>query len=105
MARRLTLAAAAARDLLAARRWLTQPGAGERAARRLGVLAGAVQDLRQHPCRWPLGEHEGVRERAVEGYRIAYEVQPDTGEDRTAGDVTVLRVWGPGQDHPDPRGR
>ena len=44
-----------------------------------------------------------MRERPVEGYRVAYEVRPDTGEDRTAGDVTVLRVWGPGQDRPDPR--
>jgi hypothetical protein len=39
-----------------------------------------------------VGEHQGVRERPVEGYRIAYEVEPDTGKDRTAGDATVLRV-------------
>lgn len=44
-----------------------------------------------------------MRERHVEGHRIAYEVEPDTGEDATAGDVTVLRVFGPGQDRTDPR--
>ena len=27
-----------------------------------------------------------------------YEVIPDTGRDETAGDVRVLRVFGPGQD-------
>ncbi len=83
---------------------MTQPGAGGRAARRLAALAAAVQDLRRHPCRWPQGEHPGVRERHVEGYRVAYEVVPDTGDDATAGDVTVLRVFGPGQDRTEPQG-
>jgi len=31
------------------------------------------------------------------GYRAIYEVDPDTGQNRTAGDVVVLRVYGPGQ--------
>ena len=101
--RRLTIVRAAARDLAGARQWLTQRGAGERAARRLLALGAAVQDLREHPCRWPVGESAGVRERPVEGYRIAYEVVPDTGDDATAGNVNVLRVWAPGQDRTDPR--
>jgi plasmid stabilization system protein ParE len=101
--RQLTIAAAAVRDLDAARRWLTQPGAGARAARRLAALAAAVQDLQEHPCRWPVGELAGLRGRHVEGHRIVYEVAPDTGDDATAGDVTVLRVFGPGQDRTDPR--
>ena len=46
----------------------------------------------------------GVRERHVEGYRVAYEVAADTGSNTTAGDVTVLRVFGPGQQRTDPRG-
>lgn len=101
--RQLNIAAAAVRDLDAARRWLTQPGAGERAARRLLALASAVQDLQEHPCRWPVGERAGLRERPVEGYRILYVVTPDTGGDATAGDVTVLRIFGPGQERTDPR--
>jgi hypothetical protein len=31
------------------------------------------------------------------GYRVLYEVYPDTGHSETAGDVRVLRVFGPGQ--------
>ena len=103
--RRLTIVRGAARDLDSARRWLTQPGAGGHAARRLAALGAAIRDLREHPCRWPKGEHTGVRERHVEGHRVSYEVVPDTGDDATAGDVTVLRVFGPGQDRTDPRSR
>lgn len=95
--RRLAVALGAARDLEEARRWLTQPGAGPRAAQRLAALRAAVQDLRRHPCRWPVGEHAGLRERHVEGYRVVHTVAPDTGDNATAGDVTVLRVRGPGQ--------
>jgi hypothetical protein len=32
------------------------------------------------------------------GYRALYEIVPDTGRNRTAGNVRVLRVFGPGQD-------
>lgn len=101
--RQLIITVAAVRDLAAARRWLTQPGAGARAARRLAALATAVQDLQGHPCRWPVGELAGLRQRHVEGHRIVYEVAPDTGNDATAGNVTVLRIFGPGQDRTDPR--
>jgi hypothetical protein len=31
------------------------------------------------------------------GCRALYDVFPDTGRDETAGDVIVLRVYGPGQ--------
>jgi hypothetical protein len=31
------------------------------------------------------------------GYQALYEVLPDTGRDETAGNVLVLRVFGPGQ--------
>jgi hypothetical protein len=43
-------------------------------------------------------EHPGTRELPCEGgYRALYEVHPDTGRSETAGDVRVLRVFGPGQ--------
>jgi hypothetical protein len=32
-----------------------------------------------------------------EGYRVIYRVDPDTGNNDTAGEVLVLRVFGPGQ--------
>jgi plasmid stabilization system protein ParE len=61
-------------DLDAIASWLTQPGAGSTARRRLtGELPRSG------------------------GYRALYRVTPDTGRDETAGDVRVLRVFGPGQ--------
>jgi hypothetical protein len=31
------------------------------------------------------------------GYRVLYRLDPDTGSNDTAGDIRVLRVFGPGQ--------
>jgi len=85
-------------DLDAATRWLTQPGSGRRARRRLTAIWAAIERLREHPCRYPVGQHRGVRELPCEGgYRALYRVHPDTGRDETAGDVSLLRVFGPGQ--------
>jgi plasmid stabilization system protein ParE len=85
-------------DLNAARRWLTQPGSGTRARRRLAAIWSSIEDLREHPCRYPASQHPGVRELPCDGgYRALYQVHPDTGRDETCGDVRVLRVFGPGQ--------
>ena len=85
-------------DLAAISRWLTQSGSGVAAQRRLASVWADIEGLREHPCRFPIGHHEGVRELPCGGgYRALYEVAPDTGREETAGDVTVLRVFGPGQ--------
>jgi plasmid stabilization system protein ParE len=85
-------------DLDAAKRWLTQPGSGPAAHRRLASMWAAIEALRDHPCRYPVGQHRGVRELPCPGgYRALYRVHPDTGRDETAGEVRVLRVFGPGQ--------
>lgn len=98
MPRKLIYAPRALADLDAIRRWLTQPGSGPAARRRLIALRAAINRLRQHPCLYPAGEHRSVRELLCEGgYRALYEVHPDTGQSETAGDVQVLRVFGPGQ--------
>ncbi len=97
MSRTLAISAAAARDLETVRQWLKQRGAGEVAAKRLANIRSAVKELRLYPCKWPEGEHPGVRERPIEGYMIMYEVYPDTDDNRTAGNVEVLRVFGPHQ--------
>jgi hypothetical protein len=39
----------------------------------------------------------GTRERPVEGHRIIYRVTPDTNDNRTAGNVQVLRIRRPYQ--------
>jgi len=42
--------------------------------------------------------HDGVRELPCDGgYRALYRVIPDTGRSGTAGNVLLLRVFGPGQ--------
>ena len=86
-------------DLDAAALWLTQPGSGPRAWRRLAAIYESIEHRRETPCLWPAGRHPGTRELPCEGgYGAIYEVHPDTGQNRTAGDVVMPRVSGPGQD-------
>jgi len=42
-----------------------------------------------------VGDHPGVRDVPVEGYRIMYEIHPDIEDDAAASEVRVLRVFGP----------
>ena len=98
MPRKLDYTDEAIDDLEAIRRWLTQPGAGAAARRRLRAIRAAINRLRRQPCLHGFGEHAGVRELPCEGgYQALYEVHPDTSRSETAGDVLVLRVFGPGQ--------
>jgi len=96
--RSVTISPEAAADLIAARRWLLQPGAGQVARRRLRNIRGSIRALRQAPCLWAIGDHPDIREIPVEGYRVLYMVEPDTGSNETAGDVIVLRLFGPWQE-------
>jgi plasmid stabilization system protein ParE len=97
--RELIYAPEALADLEEATGWLIQPGSGPKAWRRLAALRDSIERLREHPCLWPISQHASVRELPCEGgYRALYEVFPDTGRNDTAGDVIVLRVFGPGQD-------
>jgi plasmid stabilization system protein ParE len=99
MPRELSYTDKALADLDAARRWLTQPGSGPVARRRLAAIGAAIEGLLDHPCLHPAGQHRGVRELpCAGGYRVLYRIIPDTGRDETAGDVQVLRMFGPGQD-------
>jgi plasmid stabilization system protein ParE len=99
VARALIYASEALADIDAAAVWLTQPGSGQRARRTLAAIRAAIRRLREHPCLWPIGDHPGVRELpCAGGYRALYRVHPDTSRNDTAGDVRVLRVFGPGQD-------
>ena len=102
MPRKLDYTNEAIEDLEAIHRWLTQSGSGSRARRRLAAIRAAINGLRDSPCIYPAGQHPGVRERPCDGgYRALYEVRPDTGHNETAGDVLVLRVFGPGQTRSD----
>jgi hypothetical protein len=65
----------------------------------MAAIRTDIRRLKQSPCLYPVGQYAGVRELpCAGGYRALYEVHPDTGRDETAGDVLVLRVYGPGQD-------
>jgi plasmid stabilization system protein ParE len=89
---RVVPSSAAARDLVRAHEWLTQPGAGQAARRTLLAIEAAIKGLRMDHHRWPGSDHEGARERRVGSYTIIYRI------DGPAGTVNVLRVFGPFQD-------
>lgn len=97
MARSLRFADRALDDLSDMRRWLTQPGSGPAARRRLNSILATIRGLRRAPCLFARGEHPGTRAVTAHGYTIIYRVTPDTGDSRTAGDVMVLQIFGPGQ--------
>jgi len=80
----------------AIRRWQTQPGSGAAAKQRVKTIVAAIRRLRRTPCLYGGGELPGTRELAAAGHRIVYQVDPDTGDNRTAGNVLLLRVYGPG---------
>lgn len=68
-----------------------------RAAAKWKLVRQSIRNLKDSPCRWPEGDHQGVRELPVAGYRVMYEIDPDTDDNETAGDVRLVRVFGPGQ--------
>jgi plasmid stabilization system protein ParE len=95
--RSVSLADEATDDLIAIRRWQFQPGSGPAAKRRVQAILRTIEGLRHHPCLYARGDQPGTREVSSEGHRIVYVVDPDTGRNANAGDVTVLHVFGPGQ--------
>lgn len=86
------VSARAEADLLAARRWLTQPGSGLKARLRMARIGRAVTELQFTPGRWPMGPADGTRQRLVEGYTIVYRIDAHRLE------VRIMRVFGPYQD-------
>jgi plasmid stabilization system protein ParE len=98
MPRRLAYSDAAVDDIERMRRWFSQPGAGDIAKKRALRIAHAIRELQRDPIAWPPGPHRGTRQRHIEGYTVVYRVVPDTNDRRTAGDVYIVRLFGPGQD-------
>ncbi|MBM3512270.1 MAG: hypothetical protein FJX59_00985 [Alphaproteobacteria bacterium] len=96
---KLLLAEAAERDFESAEDWLTRPGSGLRAQRKLSALIIAVSNLIIDGRRWPIYLPAGnprIRKRSIEGFTIIYEiVEPvptDSGED-----IFIHAIYGPGQ--------
>jgi len=73
-------------------------GAGPKARKRYLALATGIRALRLHPCRYRRNpDLPGTRVFSVAGYRVIYNVHPDTDDNITAGDVRVLLVRHPGE--------
>ncbi|MGH7044281.1 MAG: type II toxin-antitoxin system RelE/ParE family toxin [Acetobacteraceae bacterium] len=88
MNRKLRFADRAISDIAGVVAWLTQPGAGSRANRRLQRIFSAIRSLPDHPERHPADQWER-REFNVEGHRVRFMVRAD--------EILVLRIFGPGQ--------
>ncbi len=99
MARRVRLSARASADLQRIAIWYSQPGSGGAAQARLDRIARAIATLGAMPCAFRVGTRPGTRQMLRAEHRFIFRVQPDTGDNRTAGDVLVLRVLGPGQEY------
>ena len=94
---RLSVSEAASIDLEQMREWLTQSGAGGRAATRLKSILDALERLAEAPHLWPAGDVPGTQECKLGGYVVVYRANC-AGPGRTgATEVEVLRVFGPGQ--------
>lgn len=88
----------AVRDLVAIQHWQMQPGHGPRAIQRLQRIRQAVDRLTAYPSLGTPGAHPGTRELFVAGgHCVVYRLDPDTNDTLTAGDVLILRIFGPGQ--------
>jgi plasmid stabilization system protein ParE len=98
MARKVTTGPAAARALKRAKRWLCQPGSGKEGKRRWDALRNSRRALTLSPY---LGleslEVPGHRLLVISGYRLIYQVYPDTGDSKTVGDIRIVAVFGPGE--------
>lgn len=97
MARRVSFSIPGQRDLGAVTRWYQQSGSGISAKTRLQRIKSAVAGLALNPCSYREGVIEGTRELICERHRILFRVEPDTGDNVTAGNVEILRILGPGQ--------
>jgi hypothetical protein len=75
-----------------------QPGSGAAGAKRWDALKQARNSLRNYPYLGGISEHHpGHRRHVVSGYRIGYQIRPDTGDTATAGDIRIVALFGPGE--------
>lgn len=81
-------------------RWLSQPGAGSQALRKLDAIKSSIEGLSDAPLRHPIFFPNGRRKCSTSGgYEIHYEVIPDPPDSTTSGVVNVLFVKSPYQDY------
>ena len=99
MLRRVRLSVSAARDLARMREWYSQPGSGPTAKARVRRITATLRSLQRHPLLGhPDRDTPDLRLLVSEGHVIVYRVANDTGATADAGDVEIIRIWGPGQE-------
>jgi hypothetical protein len=52
----------------------------------------AIEDLKRHPCLYQPWTEAGLRVMVCDCPKVIYDVSPDTSDNLTAGDVTILRI-------------
>lgn len=100
------LTAAAQADLRVIIRWLSQPGAGMPAHKKLDAIRLGIRGLGEAPLRYPVSMSTNTRKRSVSGgYEIHYDLTRHPPGSMTPGVVNVLFVKGPYQDYATFKGR
>lgn len=100
MAWRLRLTADAQADLREITKWLSQPGSGAEARKKLEALKDGLKGLRRDPLRHPVFGPTGGRKCSTRaGYEIHYDASGDPPGSTTSGIVEVAFVKGPYQDY------
>lgn len=100
MAWRLRLTADAQADLSEITKWLSQPGSGAEARKKLEALKDGPKALRHDPLRHPVFDFTGGRKCSTRGgYEIHYDALGDPPGSISSGVVEVAFVKGPYQDY------
>ncbi len=80
------------------RNWLTQSGAGPTGHARWTKRRKAQRSLATHPYIGAISpDHTGFRQHTLSGYRLLYQMHPDTADEATAGDIFLAAFLRPGQ--------
>ncbi len=59
------------------------------------AAVNAIEGLARNPCIYDVWAEARARVMVCGRQRVVYELNPDTADNRTAGDITILRILGP----------
>ncbi len=79
------------------RAWFRQPGAGSAALARLSRIEAAIANISSAPYAHPAGPMNGTRVLVRERHRIFYVPIPSPAGADEAGEILIIRIYGPGQ--------
>lgn len=100
MSWKLRLSHEADADLRRITKWLSQPGSGEEARKKLDALKDGIKGVKRDPLRHPIFEPTGGRKCSTRGgYEIHYDVYGDPSGSTTSGRIEVAFLKAPFQDY------